>query len=115
MLAVIPITRAADADKTADIAPLLCSGAAHYMHGTVVSSDGVQTNLDSLAFGNALLESLKPSPTEYERQYGFRTRLRVRSLSRIRFNYARFVVIAALHRSASKDCCRSSSGRSLLN
>jgi len=51
------------ADEIADLALFLCSGAARYIHGTVIAIDGGQTNLGSLPFGNALLESLKPSPS----------------------------------------------------
>ena len=63
VLAGIPMARAADADEIADLALFLCSGAARYIHGTVIAIDGGQTNLGSLPFGNALLESLKPSPS----------------------------------------------------
>ena len=63
VLAGIPMARAADLDEIADLALFLCSGAARYIHGTVVTIDGGQTNLGSLPFGNALLESLRPYPS----------------------------------------------------
>ncbi|MES2974701.1 MAG: SDR family oxidoreductase [Pseudomonadota bacterium] len=59
VLAGIPMGRAADADEIADLALFLCSGAAPYIHGTVVTIDGGQTNLGSLPFGQALVESLR--------------------------------------------------------
>ncbi len=59
VLAGIPMARAADADEIADLALFLCSGAAPYIHGTVIAIDGGQTNLGSLPFGQALLESLR--------------------------------------------------------
>lgn len=63
VLAGIPMARAADADEIADLALFLCSGAACYIHGTVIAIDGGQSNLGSLPFGEALLESLRPYPS----------------------------------------------------
>lgn len=59
VLAGIPMARAADAQEIADLALFLCSGAARYIHGTVIAIDGGQTNLGSLPFGAALLASLR--------------------------------------------------------
>ena len=63
VLVGIPMARAADADEIADLALFLCSGAACYIHGTVIAIDGGQSNLGSLPFGEALLESLRPYPS----------------------------------------------------
>lgn len=59
LLKGIPMRRAAEADEIADLALFLCSGAAPYIHGTVIVIDGGQSNLGSLPFGTALLESLQ--------------------------------------------------------
>lgn len=57
LLAGIPMGRAAHSDEIADLALFLCSGAARYIHGTVLVIDGGQSNLGSLPFGAMLMES----------------------------------------------------------
>ncbi|MFT4507171.1 SDR family oxidoreductase [Caballeronia sp. 15711] len=57
LLAGIPLRRAARRDEIADLALFLCSGAADYINGTIISIDGGQSNLGSLPFGNMLLDS----------------------------------------------------------
>jgi NAD(P)-dependent dehydrogenase (short-subunit alcohol dehydrogenase family) len=59
LLAGIPMRRAAERDEIADLALFLCSGAASYINGTVVTIDGGQSNLGSQAFGDMLLDSLQ--------------------------------------------------------
>ncbi len=59
LLAGIPMRRAADRDEVADLALFLCSGAASYINGTVVTIDGGQSNLGSLPFGDMLRDSLQ--------------------------------------------------------
>lgn len=58
VLGGIPMKRAAEVDEIADLALFLCSGAARHIHGTVIAIDGGQTNLGSLPFSTALMESL---------------------------------------------------------
>lgn len=57
LLQGIPLQRAGRRDEIADLALFLCSGAARYIHGTVIAIDGGQSNLGSLPFGAMLLES----------------------------------------------------------
>lgn len=57
----IPMRRAADCDEIADLALFLCSGAASYINGTVVTIDGGQSNLGSAALGSILVDSLDSS------------------------------------------------------
>jgi NAD(P)-dependent dehydrogenase (short-subunit alcohol dehydrogenase family) len=59
LLAGIPMRRAAERDEIADLALFLCSGAASYINGAVVTIDGGQSNLGSQAFGDMLLDSLQ--------------------------------------------------------
>ena len=61
LLAGIPMGRAASRDEIADIALFLVSGAASYIHGTVITIDGGQSNMGSQAFGAMLVDSLHPA------------------------------------------------------
>lgn len=62
LLAGIPMGRAASRDEVADTALFLVSGAARYIHGTVITIDGGQSNMGSQVFGQMLVDSLHPAP-----------------------------------------------------
>ena len=54
----VPLGRAASRDEIADLALFQVSGAARYIHGTVLAIDGGQINTGSQGFGAMLLASL---------------------------------------------------------
>jgi NAD(P)-dependent dehydrogenase (short-subunit alcohol dehydrogenase family) len=59
LLQGIPMRRAAKKDEIADLALFLCSGAASYIHGTVIAIDGGQSNIGSKPFGDMLKTAIE--------------------------------------------------------
>jgi len=60
LLATVPSGRPGRLDELADVALFLVSGAADYINGAVISIDGGAVNLGSHAFGQVLMESVRP-------------------------------------------------------
>jgi NAD(P)-dependent dehydrogenase (short-subunit alcohol dehydrogenase family) len=59
LLQGIPMRRAASKDEIVDLALFLCSGAASYIHGTVIAIDGGQSNIGSKPFGDMLKTAIE--------------------------------------------------------